>query len=173
MKQEHLEDQDRQQFNQGIRRSLRNGLLIGLISALIISAIGVLIFGLIFGLIEGLSVGLSKGLFFGLIEGLSKGLVEGLLGLIFGLSKGLFFGLFLLFPGIIVMWALSGGLTILRHYVIRWLLARHHTFPWHAQTFLDDATTRILLRRIGGGYTFIHRRLQDYFANADIPHPEK
>jgi TIR domain len=33
-----------------------------------------------------------------------------------------------------------------------------------AQVFLDDATSRILLRRIGGGYSFIHRRLLDYFA---------
>jgi hypothetical protein len=65
----------------------------------------------------------------------------------------------------VVMWALSGGLTILRHYVIRWLLDRRRTFPWHAQAFLDDATTRILLRRVGGGYSFIHRRLQDYFAD--------
>jgi hypothetical protein len=65
-----------------------------------------------------------------------------------------------------VMWALFGGLTTLRHYVIRALLARHRIFPWRAQAFLDDATTRILLRRVGGGYSFIHRRLQDYFADA-------
>lgn len=62
--------------------------------------------------------------------------------------------------------ALSGGVTVWRHYVIRWLLARHHTFPFRAQAFLDDATSRILLRRVGGGYSFIHRRLQDYFADA-------
>ena len=67
------------------------------------------------------------------------------------------------------MWALSEGLTVLRYYVIRGLLARHHTFPWRAQAFLDDATTRILLRRVGGGYGFIHRRLQDYFADAVLP----
>jgi hypothetical protein len=73
----------------------------------------------------------------------------------------------------VVMWALSGGLTILRHYVIRWLLARHCIFPWRAQAFLDDATTRILLRRVGGGYSFIHRRLQDYFADLEIPNPKK
>jgi hypothetical protein len=35
--------------------------------------------------------------------------------------------------------------------------------------FLDDATSRILLRRVGGGYAFIHRRLQDYFATATKP----
>jgi hypothetical protein len=46
MKQEHLKDQDRQQFNQGINRSLRNGLLLSLISAIIVSTIGVLGTGL-------------------------------------------------------------------------------------------------------------------------------
>lgn len=30
--------------------------------------------------------------------------------------------------------------------------------------FLDYATERIFLRKVGGGYIFIHRLLQDYFA---------
>jgi hypothetical protein len=30
--------------------------------------------------------------------------------------------------------------------------------------FLDYAEERIFLRKIGGGYIFIHRLLQDYFA---------
>jgi hypothetical protein len=90
-----------------------------------------------------------------------------------GPSDWLSHGLILLSPGIVVMWALSGGLTVLRHYVIRWLLARRRTFPWRAQQFLDDATTRILLRRVGGGYSFIHRRLQDYLVDAAVPPPQK
>jgi hypothetical protein len=31
--------------------------------------------------------------------------------------------------------------------------------------FLDYATERILLRRVGGGYVFVHRLLQEYFAS--------
>jgi hypothetical protein len=149
MQQEHLEDQGRQQFNQGIHLSLRNGLLLSLISALIISAIG--------GLSEGLSYELNIGLRSWLSYGLSIGLSYGLSNLWIWLLTSM-----------VVIWALSGGLTVLRHYVIRWLLARHRIFPWRAQAFLDDATTRILLRRVGGGYSFIHRRLQDYFANAAV-----
>ena len=147
MKQEHLEDQDRQQFNQGIRRSLRNGLLISLISTIIVSAIGILGGGLSNVLRNGLSNGLNVELKY----------VHGHMLRDASIS---------LLAGMVVMWALSGGLTVLRHYVIRWLLARRNTFPWHAQAFLDDATTRILLRRVGGGYSFIHRRLQDYFADS-------
>jgi TIR domain/NACHT domain len=134
MKQEHLEDQKRSQFNQGIRSSLRNGFLISLIGATIITSIGVLRVGLI----PELSV-----------------------------------APIVLITAIIVVWAFSSGPTVLHHYVIRWALARHHTFPFHAQAFLDDATTRILLRRVGGGYSFIHRRLQDYFADTAVPLSEK
>ncbi len=146
MKQEHLEDQDRQQFNQGIRRSLRNGLLISLISTIIISVIGLLGGGLANVLRSGLSNGLNIELKYVHSTMLSAACIS-------------------LLTGMVIMWALSGGLTILRHYVIRWLLDRRHTFPWQAQAFLDDATARILLRRVGGGYSFIHRRLQDYFAD--------
>ncbi len=148
MKQEHLEDQDRQQFNQGIRRSLRNGLLISLISTIIISAIG-LLGGGVANVLRG---GLSKGLNVELKYLHSTMLISD--------------ACISLLAGMVIIWTLSGGLTVLRHYVIRWLLDRRRTFPWHAQAFLDDATTRILLRRVGGGYSFIHRRLQDYFADS-------
>jgi len=33
--------------------------------------------------------------------------------------------------------------------------------------FLDDATVRVLLRRVGGGYSFNHRLLMDYLADRD------
>ena len=67
-----------------------------------------------------------------------------------------------------VLWLATGGLTILRHYTLRLLLARSHTFPLRAQRFLDDACARVLLRRVGGGYGFVHRRLLDYFADTTL-----
>ena len=136
MKQEHLEDQSRSQFNQGIRRSLRNGFFISMISAIIIASISVLNSGLSIGL----SIGLTGLLDYGL-DGLSFGLDYG----VYALSDGLLPGLGVLITGIVVMWALFGGPTVLCHYVVRWLLARHRLFPWHAQAFLDDATNRALL----------------------------
>src|SRR6266446_1844028 len=33
---------------------------------------------------------------------------------------------------------------------------RTHLFPWKAVPFLEDATARVLLRRVGGGYSFAH-----------------
>src|SRR5262249_24769447 len=155
--QEQIEDQDRRTFNQGIRRSLRNGFLASLLSGGMIMGIGVLS--------SGLSLGPSYGLLYALSSGLNVGLIEGLrdlgywlsVGMRYWLSNGLSYGLryawFLVLSGSLLIWATIGGLTILRHYVIRLLLARSHTFPWCAQAFLDDATAHILLNRVGGGYS--------------------
>ncbi len=162
MQQEHLDDQNRSQFNQGILSSLSNGFIISSISSIIILAI----VGLSQWLSEGLSEGLSQGLDFGVFYGPSGGFSE---VLNWGLNYWLGLGRIIQDAAMVIMWALSGGFTILRHYVIRWLLARHRTFPFRAQAFLDDATNRILLRRVGGGYSFIHRRLQDYLADATLP----
>jgi hypothetical protein len=37
-------------------------------------------------------------------------------------------------------------------------------YPWNYVKFLDYAAERILLRKVGGGYIFIHRMLLEYFA---------
>jgi len=48
---------------------------------------------------------------------------------------------------------------------------RDWLFPWNASQFLDDAAARILLRRVGGGYTFAHRLLLDFFADLESELP--
>jgi hypothetical protein len=158
---ERIEDNARRLPNQGVRRSLHNSVLLALISNGIIVLFGGLSSGLSIGLIEGLDQGLSYGLNEGLRFGFGVGLNE-------GLDFGLSYGLILAVCGGLLVCASRGGLAVLRHYVIRLLLARSHTFPWHAPRFLEEATARILLRRVGGGYSFPHRLLLDYFAN--LPH---
>jgi TIR domain/NACHT domain len=69
--------------------------------------------------------------------------------------------------GGLLVFASRGGLAVLRHYAIRLQLARSHTFPWHTQQFLEEAASRSLLWRVGGGYSFPHPLLHDYFA--DLP----
>lgn len=65
---------------------------------------------------------------------------------------------------------LAGGLgATMQHYTLRFWLWRTHYFPWKAVPFLEDATTRILLRRVGGGYSFVHRLILDYFADLEPP----
>jgi hypothetical protein len=36
--------------------------------------------------------------------------------------------------------------------------------PWQYVDFLDYAAERIFLHKVGGGYIFLHRLLQDHFA---------
>ncbi len=126
------------------------------------------------GLVLGLVLGLGGGLVLGLASGFSRkqltqrlalspnegiqrsvknGLVGGLVG---GLSVGLLFGL-------------GCGLgAAVQHYTLRFWLACSVVFPWRAIPFLEDATARILLRRVGGGYSFAHRLLLDHFADLDL-----
>lgn len=82
-------------------------------------------------------------------------------------ARPFFFGLLFSLSGGILSGFLYGGLICLRHLVLRVLLWRTHVFPWKATAFLDDATTRVLLRRVGSGYSFSHRLLMDYFVELE------
>ena len=79
---------------------------------------------------------------------------------------------------ILYQWSsrLVGGLLFglgaaVQHYTLRFWLWRTYTFPLRAVPFLEDATARILLRRVSGGYSFTHRLLLDYFADLDTTSP--
>jgi hypothetical protein len=50
------------------------------------------------------------------------------------------------------------------HPTLRLLLARAGLAPLRYAAFLDHAAGRVLLRRVGGGWVFVHRLLLDYFA---------
>lgn len=72
-----------------------------------------------------------------------------------GVDYGVFFGLW------------RGGVACIRHFALRFLLWRTGCIPWNYVEFLNYSTDHILLRRVGGGYSFIHRLLLDYFAELD------
>jgi hypothetical protein len=128
--------------NQGIRRSAQNALRVGLASALS----GGVVIGIAFGTSTGLSVAdPDLRLFTGTAFGLALGVA---FGIVFGLAGGTFFG----------------GLACIQHFLLRLLLLRNGHTPRHYAHFLDFATERIFLRKVGGGYIFIHRLLLEYFA---------
>lgn len=130
--------------NQGIARSARNALRITL---------GV-------GLASGLVVGLIYALIFGMVEytyGLQGGLLAGLLtGASHGIGTGLFCGL------------VYGGFAWIQHWVLRTILWASGAMPWNYTRFLDFAAERIFLHKVGGGYIFMHRLLQDYFGTRHL-----
>ncbi len=126
--------------NEGIRRSACNSLFTGCL----------------FGPIGGIASGLVSGLAFGLMGGLTGWQT---LGIGFAIVLGIVFAL--------EFAMIRGGIACIEHYMLRWRLWRIGSLPWHYARFLDYATERILLRKVGGGYMFAHHLLLEFFATLD------
>ena len=62
---------------------------------------------------------------------------------------------------------LGGWAACIQHIVLRLLLWRIGAIPRDYVAFLDYAAERILLRKVGGGYIFVHRLLLEYFASLE------
>ncbi len=170
----------------------------GLIGGLVYEPVG----RLIDGLIDGLKVGLVTGLVAMLVAGFSTSQLDDRLrshpnqgiwrsarnGLVVGLSVylaalvavlvtepggGLFFGQVLGLPvGLVVMLVFGLG-TFFQHFALRFWLWRTGSLPWNLVALLDEAAERLLLRKVGGGYIFVHRLLLEYFASLDTtPTPD-
>jgi hypothetical protein len=95
-------------------------------------------------------------LFFWLFSGLLLGLLGATAaGLRAGLIGGLLFG------------EMFGGAAFIEHFELRFILWRSGDIPRNYVRFLDYAAERIFLRKVGGGYIFIHRMLVEYFASLE------
>jgi eukaryotic-like serine/threonine-protein kinase len=127
--------------NQGIRRSARYALLVGLgvwLSSGVASWLIVIpLFEQWIEGREGVEVHEGVGIALSVVVGLLTGLPVGM--------------------------RLGGG-ACCQHLMLRLLLIRHSSMPWRYIDFLDYAAERLFLRKVGGGYIFTHRLLQDYFA---------
>ncbi|MBN1815591.1 MAG: tetratricopeptide repeat protein [Anaerolineae bacterium] len=66
---------------------------------------------------------------------------------------------------------LFGGQSVLLHYALHGALWREGYLPWAWIRFFDYAAGRILLRKVGGGYLFVHRLLQEHLAARALPLP--
>ncbi len=125
--------------NQGIWHSARNsvsyGLIIGLASGLLAGTVFGLLVWFMFGL---LMIGLGAGINIGATTFLSLGTLAALRG---------------------------GGIACIQHVLLRWHLWRAGSIPWNYPRFLDYTAEHILLRKVGGGYIFVHRLLLEYFAS--------
>ena len=173
--------------------TLLGGLPIGLIAGLLNGMTFGLLFGSLFGLLFGLSYWLlrsfsqgvesktiedqhravpNQGIRHSALNGLAYGLI---IAVCVGLSAALLFrwgkeeleivrtGLIIGLSIWLIAWLLKGGQAFLRHYILRLLLQQQGAIPWHYRRFLDETVERILLRRVGGGYIFLHRLLLDHF----------
>ena len=75
-----------------------------------------------------------------------------------------------------IAWMLSFGLSFsiipgfacLQHFTLRLILWWNGYIPWKYARFLDYCTERLFLQRVGGRYRFIHKLLQDHFAEMEF-----
>jgi len=74
------------------------------------------------------------------------------------LSFGLIFGL-------LIGFSYYGGSACIQHLALRGLLTFYNYTPLNYARFLDDCADRIFLRKVGGGYIFVHRLLMEHFAS--------
>jgi hypothetical protein len=137
--------------NQGIYYARKNA--IG--TFLIITLVCILI-----GLVVGITVGALIAV---LIGGFTRWLFNGFVG---GLLLGIPLGLFSGFLGGVLKY---GGESIVQHYTLRYLLSRAKILPYPFRdsdlvAYLDAMKERIFLRRVGGGWIFVHRSLMEHFA---------
>jgi DNA polymerase III delta prime subunit len=62
----------------------------------------------------------------------------------------------------------GGGKACIQHFTLRLILYCNGYVPWNYARFLDYATERIFLQKVGGGYIFIHRLLLEHFAQMKL-----
>jgi serine/threonine protein kinase len=151
----NLDNQHRYVANEGIRRSLYHGLMGGVIG-MFLTVIFTIITSLIASVLSyGPSSLLKSSLLLASLKlGFSNALLLGPLG---GLLAGL----------------LLGGLAFLQYGLLRFVLWRVGSVPLKLLHLLNEATTSILLHKVGGGYLFIHRFLLEYFASHHLTRDRK
>ena len=88
--------------------------------------------------------------------------IAALVAIPFGWIKGFQVGVFL--GMLIAVWK---GSSVIKHYLLRWILHRQGQFPLRAEVLLEYGSRLIFLQKIGGGYKFKHPYIQEYFAQKE------
>lgn len=126
-----------------LKTTPNQGIWLSLRSAGLMGSIGGLVFSVLVG--GGMMLGVLEGLGYVSMDIAVYGLVGGLC---------------------IALW--YGGLDVIQHYIVRFLLWRSGSLPWRLAPFLDYAAEELhFLQKVGGGYIFVHRYLLEHFAAMD------
>lgn len=62
----------------------------------------------------------------------------------------------------------GGGHDLIDHFIMRAILIKYDRNYWNLEHFFDYCTERLILQRVGNRYRFIHRLVQEHFANLEI-----
>jgi DNA polymerase III delta prime subunit len=106
---------------------------------------------------QGVRLSIRNGVIAALAAAFSLGAVT---LMIRGVTDALLMMLFM----ILFVGALYGGSNVIKHYVLRFSLWLAGKSPRDTVLFLDYSAGLVLVRKVGGGYIFTHRLLQEYFA---------
>ena len=137
------------QPNQGMQLSIRNALFAASLFGVILGCLGLLVGGFEYN---------NQDTFLSLPDFLEGWTYNKLA--IWGATLGISMSLYAF------LW--YGGLDVIQHYVLRVILWQSGKIPWELNKFLEYAARRIFLRKVGGGYIFMHRKLLDYFADMEV-----
>jgi hypothetical protein len=74
--------------------------------------------------------------------------------------------------GILLGMSDRSGRACAQHFTLRLILYYNNQIPWNYARFLNYATDRLLLQRVGGRYRFIHRLVQEHFAAMPLEQTE-
>ncbi|MGF1482226.1 MAG: NACHT domain-containing protein [Cyanophyceae cyanobacterium] len=147
----------------------------------------IIVFGLFLGVILGLIIGLIRGLRGSEIEtktipnqGIRKSVTN---AAIVALASWLILIPIILFPfpislfpkglksitsviswGLILGLLFGGGMACIQHVNLRLILWAKGLIPRNLAHFLDYASERLLMKKVGGSYVFYHRMLLEHFA---------
>ncbi len=115
---------------------------------------------------DGLRRSLKTGIFAGLLCGFGFNLIVGMLHVVISSSTGnlpIEYGLGAIFG--LLCGLTFGGLAAIQIKIVQWLLSHTGVMPTNYTQFLDYATEHLLLRKVGGGYMFVHNLLLEHLAS--------
>ena len=69
------------------------------------------------------------------------------------------------FTGIFLGFMSGGGLALVEHFSLRWVLRRRSRMPWNYAAFLEEASRVGILRQSGGRFRFYHDKLREHMAS--------
>jgi hypothetical protein len=119
---------------------------------------------------EKTNQGILRSAYNSVIIGISCLVVVEMTSRIFGNShRGLFVGLSVGPFG----WYKYGGNTCIDHFILRLMLYQNKYAPWNYARFLNYATDRLFMQKVGGGYIFMHRMLLEHFAEMSIEQEQR
>ncbi|MDZ4877657.1 MAG: hypothetical protein CLLPBCKN_007092 [Chroococcidiopsis cubana SAG 39.79] len=119
---------------------------------------------------QGIWQSLANAKIYALIGGLICGSFYGLTQIFYIYSAYenlLMFGLYNSLYYILIVGTIGGlipGFACIQHFSLRTVLCWRGLIPWNYARFLNYATDKRLLQKVGGRYRFIHALLQEHFA---------